>query len=158
VAATARGLMVISDELRRRMMQANKSKNTSPEIRLRRALHKLGLRYRLHVKSLPGKPDIVFPSLKLAIQVQGCFWHQHNCRDGRVPRSNSEYWAPKLFANVERDARNAKALHKLGWQLITIWACNLTSIGAIEKVANEIKETVDGHSRLRDLSPIYEDS
>jgi DNA mismatch endonuclease (patch repair protein) len=138
--------MAISNELRRRMMQGNKSKNTSPEIRLRRALHKLGLRYRLHVTSLPGKPDIVFPSCKLAIQVHGCFWHQHDCRDGHVPSSNAGYWTAKLASNVERDARNARALKDLGWRLITIWACELTSNSAAAERASEIRRYIKGHN------------
>lgn len=110
---------------RRRIMQAVKTENTGPEWEVRRLLHRLGYRYRLHPKSLPGRPDIVFPSRKIAIFVHGCFWHGHGCSKGKLPKSRLEYWGPKLKANQQRDASKAAELRALGWRTLTIWQCEL---------------------------------
>lgn len=110
-------------EQRRRIMQAVKGKDTTPEMVVRRLLHAQGYRYRLHRKDLPGTPDIVFPSRRKAIFVHGCFWHSHHCPKGRPPKSKAHYWGPKLASNVERDARKLAALHEAGWQTITVWEC-----------------------------------
>lgn len=107
------------------MMRAVRQKDTAPELRLRRALHALGYRYRLHPKTLPGRPDLVFPSRRAAIFVHGCFWHGHDCRAGRRPSSNTAYWLPKITANRERDARKQADLEALGWRVLTVWECEL---------------------------------
>lgn len=116
-----------------------RSKDTGPEMRVRRALHRAGLRYRLHKKGLPGRPDLVLPSRSLAVFVHGCFWHRHpdpECRLARLPKSRLEFWKPKLEGNRERDIRAVAALEELGWRVLTIWECqssqesDLTSIVA----------------------------
>ena len=100
------------------------SKNTKPEIRVRRIAHALGYRFRLHKKDLPGKPDIVFPKYKTVIQVHGCFWHQHEgCIDSGLPKTNTSFWRGKLDGNVERDVRNTRLLAELGWKVEIIWEC-----------------------------------
>lgn len=101
-----------------------RSKNTSPELLVRSTLHKAGLRFRIHRKDLPGNPDIVFPSRRLAIFVNGCFWHSHEgCKRARIPSSSRDYWEPKLRRNVERDARNLAALQAAGWLVAIVWEC-----------------------------------
>lgn len=113
-------------ETRSYTMSRIRSKNTGPEISLRKALFHLGFRYKLHDKQLAGKPDIVFPKYKTVVFVHGCFWHLHqNCRDGRLPKSKLDYWEPKLKRNVERDAINCDLLKKSGWKVINIWECEL---------------------------------
>lgn len=102
------------------------AKNTTPELIVRRLLHKHGYRFRLHRSDLPGKPDMVFPSRKSVIFVHGCFWHQHSaakCLDGHMPKSNSQYWVKKLQANIERDRQHCSALHKMGWSVAVVWEC-----------------------------------
>jgi DNA mismatch endonuclease, patch repair protein len=114
-------------------MRQIRSKNTKPEVLLRSRLHKMGYRFRLHRKDLPGKPDIVFPGRRKAIFVHGCFWHQHpGCREGRLPGTRLEYWRPKLQRNQERDSDAIERLHKLGWDTITLWECEVNEqIGAV---------------------------
>jgi DNA mismatch endonuclease (patch repair protein) len=110
------------------------SKNTKPEIVVRGVLAKLGYRYRLHRKDLPGKPDIVFPGRKKIIFVHGCFWHQHReCREGRIPGSRTEYWLAKLQENTKRDERDQALLAKLGWTILVIWECQATNCEGLGK-------------------------
>jgi DNA mismatch endonuclease, patch repair protein len=112
----------ISPERRSWLMSRVGGKNTSPEIRVRRAAHALGLRFRLHRKDLPGRPDLVFPKYGVAVFVHGCFWHRHaGCRKSSVPKSRVDYWAAKFEANIARDARVAADLAELGWSVATIW-------------------------------------
>jgi DNA mismatch endonuclease (patch repair protein) len=107
-------------------MRRIRSRDTKPELLLRRALHKRGLRYRIHVSTLPGKPDIVFNSRRVAIFVHGCFWHQHlGCREASSPRSNGKYWKPKLLRNVERDHLHTEKLISEGYTVLTIWECEI---------------------------------
>ena len=115
----------ITEEKRRRVMQAVKSKDTGPELAVRRIMHKLGYRYRLHKKGLPGRPDLVFARRKKVIFVHGCFWHGHDCRYGRPPESRREYWLPKLERNRERDRENKAELESLGWKVLTVWECQI---------------------------------
>ncbi|MDE0417479.1 MAG: very short patch repair endonuclease [bacterium] len=113
-------------EIKRRGVAAVRSKNTKPEMAVRRMLHAQGYRYRLHRTDLPGSPDLVFPSRKKVIFVNGCFWHGHSCKNGsRRPPSNTSYWLPKIARNVERDAKNISSLEVLGWQSLTVWECEL---------------------------------
>src|ERR1700686_148234 len=103
------------------------SKNTTPEIILRSIVHRLGYRFRLHRKDLPGKPDLVFPGRRKVIFLHGCFWHQHSgCREGRLPGTRREYWEPKLARNRERDATAQAALKSQGWSVFTVWECELS--------------------------------
>lgn len=116
----------LSPETRSRVMSRVASKNTVPELRVRRFLHAAGFRFRLHRRELPGKPDIVFPGLKKVIFVHGCFWHQHRrCRSGHMPKSRLEYWQPKLEGNCMRDGAARRELRKLGWRSLTIWECQI---------------------------------
>lgn len=107
-------------------MQTVGTKNTGPEMSVRRLLHSLGYRYRLHRKELPGSPDIVFSSRRKAIFVHGCFWHAHGCTKGKAPKSRLDYWAPKLDANKTRDAANVAKLNDMGWKVLTLWECELS--------------------------------
>jgi len=101
-------------------------KDTAPELLVRRLLHALGFRFRLHRKDLPGTPDIVFPSRRKIIFVNGCFWHAHGCRMGRPPKSRPEFWIPKLRKNSLKDARNVRALRNMGWGVLYIWQCQIS--------------------------------
>jgi len=118
---------------RRATMQAVRGSDTQPEWIVRRLLHGLGYRYRLHVKNLPGKPDIAFSKRKKAIFVHGCFWHAHGCGIGQPPKSKLDYWLPKLEQNRQRDARKAKELCDMGWKTLMIWQCELEDIRALKK-------------------------
>ena len=115
----------LNSEHRSRIMSRVGGKNTRPEILVRRALHAAGLRFRIHRRDLPGTPDIVLPRHRIAVMVQGCFWHGHDCPKGRRPKSNVEFWTTKLDRNLQRDRANADALSKLGWQVVTVWECAL---------------------------------
>lgn len=109
-------------------MSRIRSKDTSPEVALRKALHALGLRFRLHDKRLPGKPDIVFPRFKTVVLIHGCFWHRHHgCSVATLPKSNTAFWQEKFDRNVERDQRNTDALTQMGWKIITVWECEIKS-------------------------------
>jgi DNA mismatch endonuclease (patch repair protein) len=106
-------------------MAAVKSKDTTPEMAVRRLVHSLGYRYRLHVRLLPGSPDLVFPRLRKVINVNGCFWHMHHCERCRVPSSRREYWVAKMQRNAARDKRTRRELRKLGWQVLVVWECQI---------------------------------
>ena len=119
-------------------MSRVRGKDTSPEIRVRRAAHALGLRYRLHRRDLPGTPDLVFPKYRVALFVHGCFWHRHHgCRKSSDPKSRRDYWQAKFAANVERDAKVADELEKLGWSVATIWECETRNS---ERVTSKLRE------------------
>ena len=115
----------LTKEQRRKNMQRIHSKDTSIEVRVRKELWCRGFRYRKNVSSLPGKPDIVLAKYKTVIFVQGCFWHMHDCGRFHWPASNREYWEPKILRNVERDAANKEKLESMGWQVLTVWECEL---------------------------------
>ncbi len=107
-------------------MAAIQSKDTKPELIVRRLVHSLGFRYRLHARDLPGKPDLVFRPRRKVIFVHGCFWHLHpdeNCLDARKPKSNKSYWGPKLTRNTQRDAEHITVLRARGWRVLVIWEC-----------------------------------
>ena len=112
-------------ESRSRLMSRIGSKHTKPELIVRSLLHRLGYRFRLHRKELPGKPDIVFIGRKKAIFVHGCYWHGHGCKIGKPPKSNLEFWLPKIERNRERDARKRSELEQIGWQVEEIWQCEI---------------------------------
>jgi DNA mismatch endonuclease, patch repair protein len=125
---------VYGPEKRSAVMRRVKGRDTTPEMTVRRALTKLGARYRLHRKDLPGNPDIVMPGRRLALFVHGCFWHGHDCaRGARVPKQNRDYWVAKVARNVARDARTTEALTALGWRVETIWECELKDAAALEQ-------------------------
>lgn len=114
---------VVDRETRSRMMAGIRGKDTQPELVLRRALHKRGFRYRLHVASLPGKPDLVFPKQHAVIQVNGCFWHCHECHLFKWPSSRVRFWRTKIIRNREKDAETSAALVHAGWRVLTVWEC-----------------------------------
>ena len=124
---------VFTPEKRSAVMRRVKGRDTSPELKVRKALTGLGVRYRLNRKDLPGSPDIVMAGRRLAIFVHGCFWHGHDCaRGSRVPKANREYWTAKVARNVARDARTAADLAAAGWRVETIWECDLKDAAALK--------------------------
>jgi DNA mismatch endonuclease (patch repair protein) len=123
-----------SPEVRRRTMQAVKSKNTAPELLVRSMTHRMGYRFRLHRKDLPGKPDLVFPGRQKAIFVNGCFWHGHDCaRGARIPKTNRGYWVKKVGRNQERDQAACAALTGLGWKVTVLWECELSNAARVRR-------------------------
>lgn len=118
-----------SSEARSRQMATVRSKNTKPEMKVRRLVFSMGYRYRLHASNLPGKPDLVFASRKKIIFIHGCFWHRHEgCKLATTPASNQEYWLPKFQRNVERDRESLEVLNKLGWDVLVVWECQLKDV------------------------------
>ena len=134
----------ISVAARSENMKALRSKGMKPELAVRRMVHSMGYRYRLHVENLPGKPDLVFRARKKLIFVHGCFWHQHQddlCRLTHTPKSNLDYWLSKLRANVERDAKNRRCLEGAGWKILVIWECEVSDSGKLER---SVRAFLDG--------------
>ena len=113
----------VSKETRSRMMASVRQRDTKPEMIVRRIVHGLGYRYRLHCKDLPGSPDLVFPRLGKVIFVHGCFWHRHRCKKATTPSTRVAFWREKFDANKLRDKRNKRDLRKLGWDVLVIWEC-----------------------------------
>src|ERR1700742_851562 len=129
---------VFSPEKRSAVMRRVKGKDTTPELKVRRLLRRMGVGYRLHRADLPGKPDIAMPGRKLAIFVHGCFWHGHDCaRGARVPKANREYWEGKVGRNRTRDAEHHAALEAKGWRALTLWECELKDNDALEKTLRQ---------------------
>lgn len=116
---------IVSVQARSKMMAGIKGKNTKPEIIVRKGLHARGYRYKLHVKTLPGKPDIVFPKYSAVIFVNGCFWHGHDCHLFRLPRSNVDFWRCKIMRNKELDVLHTQQLISTGWRVGVVWECYL---------------------------------
>jgi DNA mismatch endonuclease (patch repair protein) len=108
-------------------MAAIKGSNTKPELAVRSALHRAGLRFRLHRKDLPGRPDIVLPKYKTVIFVHGCFWHRHGCANSVMPKTRREFWEEKLEGNRRRDSRQQRALRSAGWRVLVVWECAVRS-------------------------------
>ena len=125
----------IMDSQRRSAMMARiRGRNTAPELAVRRIAHRMGLRFRLHRKDLPGRPDLVFPKHQLAVFVHGCFWHRHEgCKYAYTPKSRIAFWMEKFSANVARDARQEAALKALGWRVLVIWECETGDEEAVER-------------------------
>ena len=115
----------VSPEVRSRMMAGIRGRNTRPELAVRSLVHRLGLRFRLHVKGLAGRPDLVLSRHRTVIFVHGCFWHRHDCGLAAVPKTRPDFWASKFESNVGRDRRNRAALEALGWRVIEVWACEV---------------------------------
>ena len=124
------------------VMRKVKARNTGPELEIRRTLTRLGLRYRLHRKDLPGSPDIVFGGRKLAIFVHGCFWHGHDCKRGaRRPQTNADYWEAKIGGNRARDQASLDQLQGLGWRALVIWECDLKHEDRVKRMLSDALET-----------------
>ncbi len=139
-----------SKESTSRVMSANKGKNTKPEIALRRALNLQGIRnYRLHNKNLPGRPDIAFPRAKIAVFVNGCFWHRCPICRPSFPKSNIEFWQEKFTKNKARDRKKKRELEKLGWKVIVIWECQIKD--DVESVVSKISDLVNQPNLLQSV-------
>ena len=129
---------VFSPEKRSAVMRRVKGRDTAPELKVRKLLWRMGARYRLHRKDLPGKPDIVFPGRKLAIFVHGCFWHGHDCaRGARVPKANRDYWLAKVARNRARDIDTRTRLEAMGWRVLVLWECGLRDEEELETMLIE---------------------
>lgn len=124
------------DPVRSRIMAAIGGKNTKPELIVRRLAHAMGFRYRLHVRTLPGTPDLVFTSRRRVIDVRGCFWHVHGCSHSRIPSVRTSFWRAKLHRNRQRDQAAVRRLRRMGWRVLVIWECQLKNR---ERVARRIK-------------------
>jgi DNA mismatch endonuclease, patch repair protein len=130
---------VVNRETRSRMRSGIRGKNTRPELIVRRYLHCAGLRYRLHDRSLPGAPDLVFRSRSAVVFVHGCFWHQHaGCRFAVMPKQNRPFWRRKLLENVKRDQENVRELQAAGWRVYVVWECDM-SAGRLRRLAQDLE-------------------
>lgn len=144
----------IMDSQRRSAMMARiRGRNTGPELAVRRIAHRMGLRFRLHRKDLPGRPDLVFPKHQLAVFVHGCFWHRHEgCRHASTPKSRTTFWMTKLAANVARDRRQEEALRAIGWRVLVIWGCETRDRRAVERKLAALTRS-NGHIRKQEGAP-----
>lgn len=145
ILKSIRSIMVdrISSETRSKLMRCIKSKDTKPEMAVRRIVHGLGYRYRLHDRRLPGCPDLVFKTRRKVIFVHGCFWHMHNgCKVGHLPKSQQAYWEPKLKQNKVRDKQHLEVLTKAGWECLVIWECEIMmdSSSLIDRIISFLTE------------------
>lgn len=128
---------VFSTEQRSQIMSKIKGKDTKPELLVRSIVHRMGFRFRLHRKDLPGKPDMVFPKHRKVIFVHGCFWHAHpGCSRATIPKSNTEFWLRKINGNKERDKRNISLLEELGWRPLVVWECETKDV---EKLMDKLQ-------------------
>lgn len=127
-------------------MRRIRSKDMRPELAVRSLVHQMGYRFRLHRKDLPGKPDMTFASRRKVIFVHGCYWHAHGCKKTHTPKSNLEYWTPKLARNRERDKKNVEALTKLGWSSYIVWECEVGSRSTLE---GRIRAFLDANAARR---------
>lgn len=134
---------VFTPEKRSLVMKAIKSKGSQAEVAVRKALHSKGFRFILHDKRLPGKPDILLPKYKTAIQVHGCFWHGHTCIDGHTPKSKKSYWIEKLRRNKLRDRLTRRKIKALGWTVITLWECRCLNKNILPKEIARIERAIN---------------
>lgn len=142
---------VFSEEKRSEIMSRVRSEDTSPELRVRSTLHRLGFRFRLHRRDLPGSPDIVLPKYRTVVFVHGCFWHRHpDCKRATLPRQNREFWRKKLSRNVQRDEEAQARLKALGWRVIVLWTCELRCSN--EKLSEYLSTLIKEGSNSRDAT------
>lgn len=135
---------IVDRETRSRMMAAVRSSHTKPEVRVRKYLHAAGLRYRLHVRNLPGAPDIVLPKYRTIIFVHGCFWHQHaHCAKAKLPTTNRSFWSEKLAGNARRDYLIRKVLLEEGWKVLIVWECETRDPQRLAYVLGQVRGTFD---------------
>lgn len=135
----------LTPEQRSERMSRVKQADTKPEVLFRRALHRLGLRYTLHDRNLPGTPDVIFPKYNVAVFVHGCFWHRHtNCKKSATPKTNASFWETKFNANVERDSRKIRDLELKGWRVFVVWQCELSTRQAVTDTATRFYELIKG--------------
>lgn len=145
---------VVDSKKRSQMMSGIGGKDTKPELIIRKGLHASGFRYRLHVRDLPGKPDIVFPRYKAVILINGCFWHAHSCHLFKWPSTRTEFWKQKINATVQRDRGNFEKIDKLGWRVLTIWECALKgrtrlTIEYVLELASNWLQSHCGHKEIK---------
>lgn len=148
----------LNPERRSWNMSRIRDKNTRPEILLRSALHRLGLRFRVHASTLPGKPDIVFPKYRTAVFVHGCYWHRHEgCHLTTTPTKNREFWLEKFKANVERDKRQQSELLQIGWFVLIVWECEIKSdlAGAASRVVQALAAQEGDRDVAAEVHPRY---
>ena len=144
----------VSRETRSRMMAGIKGKNTKPEQIVRKKLFAEGYRFRLHRKDLPGKPDIVLPSRKIAIFVHGCFWHQHQgCKHAKLPKSNTHIWWPKLEKNVLRDAKAIEDLLNIRWRVLVVWECATKDEQQLIVLGKSLSNWIEGDDQYSEIPP-----
>ncbi|MBA0100328.1 very short patch repair endonuclease [Stenotrophomonas indicatrix] len=133
----------LTHQQRSERMSRIRGADTSPELQVRRGLHAMGFRFRLHDRALPGRPDVVMRKYATVIFVQGCYWHAHHCQKGRIPATNTLFWKEKFESNRKRDARSARKLRAMGWHVLHIWECELRTPSlrsrALEKLARKIR-------------------
>ncbi len=138
---------VFEPEVRSYVMSKIRKTDTKPEMAVRKHLFKSGFRYRIHYRKLPGNPDIVMPKYNLAIFVNGCFWHAHEgCKYNKMPKSNRDYWVPKIKRNVERDKKNNKELYQFGWHILTVWECEIETEkreNTFNRLTNKINQIIN---------------
>ncbi|MCZ2103412.1 MAG: very short patch repair endonuclease [Burkholderiales bacterium] len=143
---------IVDPAIRSRMMAGIRGKDTRPELQLRLALHALGLRYRLHVKGLPGRPDLVFPKHRAVIFVHGCFWHRHQgCRYAATPQTRARFWQAKFERNLERDAFVFGELQRAGWRIGLVWECALRKDEHVEKAVARVVNWLQGHEPFLEI-------
>ncbi|MBW6512200.1 MAG: very short patch repair endonuclease [Desulfuromonadaceae bacterium] len=144
---------VVDPATRSRMMSGIRGKNTRPEMLIRRHLHARGFRYRLHVATLPGKPDIVLPRYRAVILIHGCFWHGHDCHIFKWPASNESFWRNKITRNMAIDERTNLALHQENWRVLTIWECSLKGKykRPIEQVIDSVEAWLDSNDDIYEI-------
>ncbi len=143
----------VTAAVRSKIMASVGQKNTGAEVILRKALHRLGLRYKLHDRSLPGSPDLVFPRVKAVIFVHGCYWHHHGCYRSTVPKTRKEFWKSKFAANEVRDAKKKAELLKSGWRVLTVWECTLSGRTAkpVGSLAKHVEVWLNSAKRTGDI-------
>lgn len=146
----------VDKAMRSRMMAAIRSEDTKPEVVLRRCLFRLGYRYRLHQRALPGKPDIVFPKYQAVVFVNGCFWHNHECQHVKMPATRRRWWRKKLEWNRKRDVAALKVLHGMGWRTLVVWECSIRRKkdpdAAIRKVADRVSRFLRSERKMAVIS------
>lgn len=143
---------IVTPSVRSRMMSGIKGKNSSPEMLVRRLLFSAGYRFRLHRRDLPGTPDIVMPSRKIAIFVHGCFWHAHKgCKYAKTPSTRPDFWSAKLQANVDRDQRAAEKLTALGWRVLCVWECATRDREAATSLMNNIIDWINDDAQFGEI-------
>lgn len=145
---------VLTPAQRSENMRRIRGKDTKPEMIVRRGLHRRGFRFRLHVASLPGRPDLVFPRHRAIVQVSGCFWHGHDCPMCRMPSTRPDFWAKKIAGNRERDRRTEEALGATGWRLLTVWECSLKGPARIapDQLLDRCADFVRGDAERDEIS------
>ncbi|MDD3801263.1 MAG: DNA mismatch endonuclease Vsr [Desulfuromonas thiophila] len=144
---------VVDSETRSRMMSGIRGKDTKPELEIRRQLHRLGFRYRLHDKQLPGKPDIVLKKYNAVIFVNGCFWHRHNCHLFKWPKTRPEFWKEKINRNHENDLKALQKLQSSGWRVCIVWECAIKGAAKdIQEIPKIIARWLKSNKRMLEIS------